>query len=62
MGLERMAAAMQGVETNYHIDILRPMVEAAGEVCGVKYEYGQRRRPPAAADYRPRAGLHVRRP
>jgi alanyl-tRNA synthetase len=24
MGLERMAAALQGVETNYHIDILRP--------------------------------------
>jgi alanyl-tRNA synthetase len=37
MGLERMAAVMQGVETNYHIDILRPLVEAAGEVCGVKY-------------------------
>jgi alanyl-tRNA synthetase len=37
MGLERMAAVMQGVDTNYHIDILRPLVEAAGEVCGVKY-------------------------
>src|SRR6478752_7339704 len=37
MGLERMAAAMQGVETNYHIDSLRPLVEAAGEVVGVKY-------------------------
>ncbi len=29
---------LQGVETNYHIDILRPIVEAAAEVCGVKYE------------------------
>lgn len=38
MGLERIAAAMQGVETNYHIDILRPLVEAAAEVCGRKYD------------------------
>ena len=38
MGLERMAAVMQGVDTNYHIDILRPLVEAAGEVCGIKYD------------------------
>src|SRR5262245_22224853 len=38
MGLERIAAAMQGVDTNYHIDILRPLVEAAGEVCGRKYD------------------------
>jgi alanyl-tRNA synthetase len=38
MGFERMASVMQGVETNYHIDILRPLVEAAGEVCRVKYE------------------------
>src|SRR5690606_28211176 len=38
MGLERAAAALQGVETNFHIDILRPSVEAAAEVCGVKYD------------------------
>ncbi|HZL88080.1 MAG TPA: alanine--tRNA ligase, partial [Pirellulaceae bacterium] len=38
MGLERIAAAMQGVDTNYHIDILRPLVAAAGEVCGRKYD------------------------
>ncbi len=38
MGLERMAAVMQGVDTNYHIDILRPLVEAAGHVCGIKYD------------------------
>jgi alanyl-tRNA synthetase len=38
MGLERTASVLQGVETNYHIDILRPLVEAAGEVCGVKYD------------------------
>jgi alanyl-tRNA synthetase len=39
MGLERAAATLQGVATNYHIDTLLPIVEAAGEVCGVKYEY-----------------------
>ncbi|MBW3595975.1 MAG: alanine--tRNA ligase [Planctomycetes bacterium] len=38
MGLERAAASLQGVETNYHIDILRPIVEAAAEVCGLKYD------------------------
>ena len=39
MGLERAAAALQGVETNYHIDILLPIVEAAAEVTGIQYEY-----------------------
>jgi alanyl-tRNA synthetase len=29
---------MQGVDTNYHIDILRPLVEAAAEVCHRKYD------------------------
>ncbi|MFI4875857.1 MAG: alanine--tRNA ligase [Blastopirellula sp. JB062] len=37
MGLERTAATLQGASTNYHIDILRPIVETAGEICGVKY-------------------------
>ena len=37
MGLERTAATLQGVDTNYHIDILRPIVEAAGEICGRNY-------------------------
>ena len=39
MGLERAAACLQGVQTNFHIDILQPIVEAAAEVCGVPYEY-----------------------
>ena len=39
MGLERAAACLQGVPTNYHIDILLPIVEAAAEVCQVPYEY-----------------------
>jgi len=38
MGLERTAAVLQGVETNFHIDILRPLVEAAAEVCRTKYD------------------------
>ena len=37
MGLERTAAVLQGVETNYHIDILRPIVEATAAVCNVSY-------------------------
>jgi alanyl-tRNA synthetase len=39
MGLERTAATLQGVPTNYHIDILMPIVQAAAEVCGTSYEY-----------------------
>lgn len=38
MGLERTASVLQGVETNYHIDILLPLVEAAGDVCSTKYD------------------------
>ena len=37
MGLERTAAALQGVQTNFHIDILRPIVEAAADICHVTY-------------------------
>jgi len=39
MGLERAAACLQGGPTNFHIDILMPIVEAAADVCGVRYEY-----------------------
>jgi len=39
MGLERTAATLQGVPTNFHIDILMPIVLAAADVCHVKYEY-----------------------
>ena len=38
MGLERTAAVLQGCSTNYHIDTLLPIVNAAAEVCGVKYD------------------------
>jgi alanyl-tRNA synthetase len=37
MGLERCAAVLQGVDTNYHIDILFPLVRAAAEL--LKQEY-----------------------
>lgn len=39
MGLERTASVLQGVPTNFHIDSLFPIVQAASEVVGVKYEY-----------------------
>ena len=38
MGLERTAATLQGVSTNFHTDHLLPIVEAAAEVCGTAYE------------------------
>ncbi len=39
MGLERMAAVMQGVTSNFEIDTLRPLCEAAGNAVGVKYDF-----------------------
>lgn len=39
MGLERTASVLQGVPTNFHIDSLISIVNAASEVVGVKYEY-----------------------
>lgn len=38
MGLERTASVLQGVSTNFHIDSLRPIVNAAAEVVGVHYD------------------------
>jgi len=40
MGLERMAAIMQGAATNMDIDVMRPIVEAAAEACGRLYTPG----------------------
>ncbi|MEZ4409934.1 MAG: alanine--tRNA ligase [Polyangiales bacterium] len=37
MGLERVAAVMQGVTSNYDTDLLRPMVERAAEIAGRPY-------------------------
>jgi len=38
MGLERIAAAMQGVRSNFEIDIFKPLVAAASESIGVPYD------------------------
>jgi alanyl-tRNA synthetase len=38
MGLERTAAVLQGVDSNFHIDILRPIVLAAADTCSVRYQ------------------------
>ena len=37
MGLERTCAMLQGVDSNFHIDILKPLVDAVSEVCGRRY-------------------------
>ncbi|MFO0959195.1 MAG: alanine--tRNA ligase [Isosphaeraceae bacterium] len=37
MGLERMAAALQGVRSNFEIDTFRPIVQAAADALGVDY-------------------------
>jgi len=37
MGLERIAAVMQGVHNNYDIDLFRGLIAAACEVTGVKF-------------------------
>lgn len=39
MGLERTAAVLQGVESNYEIDILKPLCVAAGDAVGTKYSF-----------------------
>ena len=37
MGLERVAAILQGKLTNYETDLIFPIVERAGELCNVAY-------------------------
>ena len=39
MGLERTASVLQKVPTNFHIDSIFPIVEAAADVVGVRYDY-----------------------
>jgi alanyl-tRNA synthetase len=38
MGLERIAAVLQGVDSVYDIDVLRPLVDLAEELSGTRYE------------------------
>ena len=37
MGLERLAAVLQGQNSNYHTDLVFPFVEEAARISGVKY-------------------------
>ena len=37
-GLERLATVLQGVDSNYHIDLFRPLLERAAEVVGRPYD------------------------
>src|SRR5207237_1232313 len=39
-GLERIAAALQGVTNNYHTDLFRPLIDRVEKVVGMKY-WGQ---------------------
>ena len=39
MGLERMAAVMQGVQSNFENDVLKPLCLAAGDIVGGKYSF-----------------------
>ena len=39
MGLERTAAVLQGVQSNYEIDSLRPLCDIAGEGLGTNYTF-----------------------
>jgi alanyl-tRNA synthetase len=38
MGLERVAAVLQGVISNYDTDLFVPLMKRAAELCGVNYE------------------------
>ena len=37
MGLERTAAVLQGKISNYDTDLIRPIIDRAGELCAVEY-------------------------
>jgi alanyl-tRNA synthetase len=39
MGLERTASVLQGVPSNFEIDILKPLCLAAADAVGVKYDF-----------------------
>ena len=51
MGLERMAAILQGVLSNYDIDLMRALIRACGEVTGVDPDGPQRASHRVIADH-----------
>ena len=51
MGLERIAAILQGVHDNYDIDIFKALIRASEEATGVKAEGGQRASHRVIADH-----------
>ena len=51
MGLERIAAVMQGVHENYDIDIFRALIEASESLTGVKAEGDQQASHRVIADH-----------
>ena len=38
-GLERFAAVLQGVKTNYDTDLIKPIIDFTAELSGIAYEY-----------------------
>ncbi len=42
MGLERITAVMQGVESNYDTDLFTPLLTRVGEIAGVRYGQSDR--------------------
>ncbi|HNW92392.1 MAG TPA: alanine--tRNA ligase [bacterium] len=40
MGLERLTALLQGQQSNYHSDLLMPLIDAAAHITGVAYTRG----------------------
>jgi alanyl-tRNA synthetase len=43
MGLERVAAVLQGKQSNYDTDLLRPLITRVEALCGKTYGWGTRR-------------------
>jgi alanyl-tRNA synthetase len=41
MGLERLLAVLQGVDSNFHTDLFIPIIEEIERITGVKYERGE---------------------
>jgi alanyl-tRNA synthetase len=42
MGLERLAAILQGKLSNYDTDLIRPIIDRAGDLCGTAYGVSDR--------------------